>query len=98
MHTNAHMLRTVTCILLHEFVAAASACYVIFATSKVAVGCYSTYVWYYGSGSSIVPVACYSAFEIVWHRWEQPLAAACRGVPVAAIVSIFPFKVHIPAL
>ena len=48
--------------------------------------------------ASIVPFARYSASDIVWHRWKQPLTAVCGVVPVAAIVPVFPSIVYIPAL
>ena len=41
-------------------------------------------------GLPIVPIARYSARQIVRHRWEQPVVAACGTVPVAATVPIFP--------
>ena len=43
---------------------------------------------------SIVPVARYSACEIGWHRWEQPVVAVCGVVPVAALVWVFPADTH----
>ena len=47
------------------------------------------------SDPSVVPVARYSACEIAWRRLEQPVVAACGVVPVAAIMTVFPSKVHI---
>ena len=37
-----------------------------------------------------MPVACYSACEIVWHRWEQSVVSVCGVVPIAAIMTVFP--------
>ena len=45
-----------------------------------------------------MPIVRYSACELAWHRWEEPAAAACGVVPVAAVVPVFPSIVHIPAL
>ena len=36
-----------------------------------------------------MPVARYRTCKIAWHRWEQPVVAACGVVPVAAIVPVF---------
>ena len=57
----------------------------------------------YSRGPSTVPVwvvqvARCSACEIAWHRWEQPAAAVCGVVPVAAIVLVFPALKRQPAL
>ena len=52
----------------------------------------------YAAVVSIVPVARYSACEIGWHIWEQPVVAVCGVVPDAAMVPVFPSIVHIPAL
>ena len=40
--------------------------------------------------AAIAPVARYSACETAWHRWEQPVVAACGVVPVADIGPVFP--------
>ena len=52
----------------------------------------------YSRGPFIVPVARYSACQVVGDRWEEPAVEVCGAVPVAAIVPIFPSIVHIPAL
>ena len=44
----------------------------------------------YSSGFSVVPVARYSACEIAWHRWEQPVVAAFGVTSTSAEVLIFP--------
>ena len=45
-----------------------------------------------------MPVARCSAYEIAWHRWEQPAVSVCGVVPVAAMVPAFSSIIYIPAL
>ena len=42
------------------------------------------------SGPSIVPVSCYSACEIAWHRWEPSVVALCGVMSFSFTVPIFP--------
>ena len=46
------------------------------------------------SAGCVVPVSRYSACEIAWHTWKQPVVE----VPVAPIVPVFSSIVHISAL
>ena len=68
-----------------------------FAILLLAAVCTGQYLFLHSAGW-VVPVARYTACEIVWHGWEQQVTAACGVVPVAAIVPVFPAIVHILAL
>ena len=37
----------------------------------------------------VVPVACYSAREIAWRRWEQSVVVLCGVAPIAAVSPVF---------
>ena len=45
-----------------------------------------------------MPAARYSACEITWHEWKQPVVAVYEVASVAVVVLAFPSIVHISAL
>ena len=53
-----------------------------------------TAVRQHSRGPSIVPIALYSACEIAWIRWEQPVVKVCLVVPIVAIAPVSSAGTH----